>query len=108
VYRVAWSADSRMLVSASKDSTLKVSCSDRTDLYILQPRDRATYQSAKLTVLSSGIYGHTRSGSTFPGIRTRSTVSTLWQTRSSVADVTRLSRCELAHMVVTRVELTVS
>lgn len=25
VYRVAWSADSRMLVSASKDSTLKVS-----------------------------------------------------------------------------------
>lgn len=27
VYRVAWSADSRMLVSASKDSTLKVSVS---------------------------------------------------------------------------------
>lgn len=25
VYRVAWSADSRMLVSASKDTTLKVS-----------------------------------------------------------------------------------
>jgi hypothetical protein len=29
VYRLAWSADSRMLVSASKDSTLKVSSSRR-------------------------------------------------------------------------------
>ena len=28
VYRVAWSADSRMLVSASKDSTLKVNYPD--------------------------------------------------------------------------------
>lgn len=27
VYRVSWSSDSRMLVSASKDSTLKVSLS---------------------------------------------------------------------------------
>lgn len=27
VYRLAWSADSRLLVSASKDSTLKVSSS---------------------------------------------------------------------------------
>lgn len=32
VYRLAWSADSRMLISASKDSTLKVK------LYILTPR----------------------------------------------------------------------
>ena len=26
VYQLAWSSDSRLLVSASKDSTLKVSC----------------------------------------------------------------------------------
>lgn len=36
VYRLAWSADSRLLVSASKDSTLKV----RT---ILQPLDLISF-----------------------------------------------------------------
>ena len=33
VYRLAWSADSRMLVSASKDATVKV-CSTCTDLFV--------------------------------------------------------------------------
>lgn len=79
VYRLAWSADSRMVVSASKDHTVKV-CSI---LRVIIP----TFIALRLTHISgsprSGTSRHTNSKPIFRDIRTRCIASISLLTRSS-------------------------
>lgn len=83
VYRLAWSADSRMVVSASKDSTVKVR--PRLEPNILC--DNIVFRLTCLFLsLRSGILEHINSKMTFRGIRTKCIVSISLPTRSLVED----------------------
>lgn len=88
VYRVSWSSDSRMLVSASKDSTLKVS--SRSSI----PAELVSDEFPSVAFQSCGISRRSKSEWIFLDIRTKCTVSISWRTRLRVAEGTRRSRCE--------------
>lgn len=115
VYRISWSSDSRMLVSASKDSTLKVSAHSLqsrmstacTDLYsdlslfsftcslLASLLLRTSLSLGARSFNSFGISRLTRSALTSLGTRTKSTASISLPIRLLVEVGTRRSRCEL-------------